>query len=207
MAFDSFKDYMYYLLPGPLKKFGKSVSGWYKLMAIIGALMDEAKTQLVWAREQSIILSCSPELLELHGSERDMPRLKDEDLGAYRLRLIMKGVLARQAGTNEGIKTAVKALGYDNSYVEPYYLVDPTRWAEFIVWLRTSKKSQVSLNDFSVIDLEVMKVKPASALPNYGVDFGSNITIESSVIFGTFMEPRCGTFRCGQYPPQRSDLN
>ena len=205
MAVTKFKDYMSFLLPAPLKKVFSSKNDWNALMQVIGELFDSTKSELMWGREQTMIRTCSPELLGQHGLERDMPRLKGEDMEAYRLRLTMKAIIAKRAGTNEGIKIAVKALGYDNSYVEPYYEIDPDRWAEFIVWLRTTSKTQISLNDFSVIDAEVMKVKPASALPNYGVEFGSNIDIESEYLYGGIMEPLCGTFYCGAYPPERSD--
>lgn len=205
MAFDKFSDYMYYLLPAPLKKLVKSKNSFYALCKVVGKLFDDTKAEFMWVREQHMLGTCSVDLLELHGSERDMPRLKDEDIEAYRVRLAMKYLIAQEAGTNEGIKTALKALGYDNSYVEPYYLIDSTRWAEFIVWLRSSKKLQTSLNDFAVIDTEIMKVKSASSMPNYGVEFGSEILIESAFVFGSILQPRCGTFKCGAYPPQRGD--
>lgn len=207
MTFNKFKDYLFYLLPGALRKISTAKNCFYMLFELAGNLFDENKRLLFWEREQSMILTCDDELLPIHGIERDMPRLKDEPILDYRYRLLMKADIARTAGTNEGVKTAVKVLGFDNSYVQPYYEIDPTRWAEFIVWLRSSKRSQISLNDFEIIDHEVMKVKPASALPNYGVEFSSDIEINSTFHIGTLIQPLCGTFKCGTYPPVRSDLS
>ncbi|WP_018752683.1 hypothetical protein [Paenibacillus sanguinis] len=167
--FEKFSDYMFYLLFGPLKKVIKKGNQFYIFFKVIGKLFDRSKQDIFRVREESMLISASELLLDEHGRERDMPRLKGEDLESYRMRLMMKNVIAEQAGTKNGILVALKALGYDQSYIEPYYLYDPARWAEFIVYL--GSKTPPGVNSLSVINAEVMKLKPARSKPNYGIRF------------------------------------
>ncbi|WP_018750719.1 hypothetical protein [Paenibacillus sanguinis] len=167
--FEKFVDYMYYLLFGPLKKVIKKNNQFYIFFKVISKLFDQTKQDIFRVREESMIISASERILEEHGRERDMPRLKGEDIESYRMRLLMKNVIAEQAGTKNGILTALKALGYDQSYIEPYYLYDPDRWAEFIIYL--GSKTPPGVNSLSVINAEVMKIKPARSKPNYGIRF------------------------------------
>ncbi|MEF2968367.1 hypothetical protein V3851_23670 [Paenibacillus sp. M1] len=200
--FEKFVDYMFYLLFGPLKKVIKKSNQFYIFFKVIGKLFDQTKQDIFKVREESMIISASELMLEIHGAERDMPRLKGEDVESYRMRLLMKNVIAEQAGTKNGILTALKALGYDQSYIEPYYIYDPERWAEFIVYLGSS--TPPGINDIAIIDGEVMKVKPARSKPNYGIEegAGTNVVMQSSFDAGMTGLPLCGTILCGVWPSQ-----
>lgn len=92
-----------------------------------------------------------------------MSRLEGEDVESYRTRLSMKGVISEWSGTKTGILYALAALGYDESTIEPFSYQDPERWAEFIVFLKGSKQS--GINNLTVIDAEVRKVKEGSSKP------------------------------------------
>lgn len=198
--FEKFSDYMYYLLFGPLKKVIKKGNQFYIFFKVIGKLFDRTKQDIFRVREESMIISASELMLDEHGRERDMPRLKGEDIESYRMRLLMKNVIAEQAGTKNGILTALKALGYDKSYIEPYYIHDPDRWAEFLVYLSSS--APIGVNDIAILDNEVMKVKPARSKPNYAIEEGVGNQLVMQSGFEAWMTglPLCGTILCGTWP-------
>lgn len=193
--FETFADYMFSLLFGPLKKARKAANQFYIFFKVVGPAFDEVKQDIFIVRRESMIATASPVMLPVHGADRDMPRLQGEDAEAYRLRLLMKGAIARTAGSSKGILYALAALGYEQSYIEPMYLEDPTRWAEFIVFLRGAAQSGV--NDLDLINAEVMKVKDGGSLPSYGVDAGNNVQILSVIQSGMTGFPICGVAVCG----------
>lgn len=196
--FDKFKDYMYYLLHGPLKKIIKKNNQFYILFKVFGKLFDKTKEDIFKVREQLIILTASERMLEEHGIDRSMKRLKGEDTESYRRRLLMKNIIAEKAGTNEGILLALSSLGYESSRIEPYYLYDPTLWAEFIIYL--DGKNQSNIRDLDIINEEVMKVKPASAKPNYGTEKQANLVLEIDFKAQYINYPICGAYICGTHP-------
>ncbi len=205
--FKAFGDYIYYLLTMPFKKVAEKTNQWYIFSQVVGTLFDDAMQDLVWVRKQKRLDTCDDATLQLHGAERDMPRLTGETYDAWRARLKRKGEIARQAGTSTAIALAVDALGYSGSRVEPYYLYDTDKWAEFIVWLRFGSSSVgAAASDLTLVDTEVCKVKQASSLPNYGVEAAQGVEITKSVIFGQWYTPWCGTFYCGQYPPRSDEI-
>lgn len=200
--FDKFVDYMYYLLPGPLKKIPRKLNQFYIFLRAAGKLFDQTQQDIFRVREELIIISASEIMLTEHGRDRAMPRLPGENVEAYRQRLLLKPKIAAQAGTTSGIILALQAMGYEQSYCVPMYLQDPTRWAEFIVYLGSSLPS--SINDLTVIDAEVMRVKPAYTLPSYGIEEGQTEVFAMQSSFATVLtgSPFCGTILCGTWPQQ-----
>ncbi len=196
--FEKFQDYMYYLLFSPLKKVAKANNQFYILFKVIGKLFDKLKQDIFRVREESMVISASPRMLEEHGRDRRMNRLKGESIENYRTRLSMKNIIAEQAGTELGILLALKALGYEQSRIEPFYIHDPSRWAEFLVYL--GSKQQSGVNDIAIIDKEVMKVKPASAKPNYGIGSESGIIIKPDSKYIPVEYPICNVLICNTYP-------
>ncbi|SHI88198.1 serine/arginine repetitive matrix protein 2 [Lutispora thermophila] len=197
-GFKEFGEYMFSLLFTPLRKGKKAANQFYIFFKVVGKLFDDTKRDIFRVRAESMVISASEVMLPEHGKDRDMPRLKGEDIEAYRTRLSMKAIIAEQAGTREGVLLALKALGYEQSYIEPFYKTDPERWAEFIIFLRGKNPS--GINDIRIIDAEVMKVKEASAKPNYGVDSGNVLGIRSMGQSGFSGYPLCGTVVCGIFP-------
>lgn len=196
--FDTFGEYMFDLLLGPLKRGKQSANQFRIFFRVIGRLFDSMKQDVFRVRDEANVASASPVMLPVHGQDCDMPRLEGEDAEAYRTRLSMKGLISEWGGTKKGILYALTALGYDQSYIEPFALQDPERWAEFIVFLKGSKQSGV--NNLAVIDSEVMKVKEGSSLPSYGLDAGNTINIASKFEAGMSAYPRCGEIACGVFP-------
>lgn len=190
-------EYLYFLLPSALKRTVKKLNPFWSLFKVLGRHIDEVQSAIFNIREHSMILTCPPELLPVFGTDYDMPRLKGEDIEAYRLRLLSKADIAKLAGTKQGLALSLRSLGYEKSYIEPFYRLDPARWAEFIIWLRGEKVT--GINDLSVIHSEVMKVKEAGSKPNYGVDTGNLEVTQSTLSSGEQYMPLCGEVVCGCY--------
>lgn len=196
--FDTFGEYMFELLFAPLKKGKRSVNQFFIFFRVVGKIFDGMKRDIFRVRDEANVASASPVMLPVHGQDRDMPRLDGEDIEAYRTRLSMKGLIASKAGTKAGVLAALTSLNYEESYIEPFSKQDPERWAEFIVFLRGSKQSNV--NDLRVIDAEVRKVKEGSSKPSYGIDAGNVIEISSGLSVSVSRYPRCGEIVCGVFP-------
>ena len=95
-------------------------------------------------------------------------------------------------------RSALTALGYEQSRLEPMYRQDPERWAEFTVWLKGEKPS--SVYNLKVIDDEICKIKEGSSLPAYGMESGNRLVFRSRLECGLSDYPRCGQLVCGVWP-------
>lgn len=177
----SFADYLYLLLPSPLKTIGKKVNSFWTLCRVLGRHCDELKETLLDVREQFMIITCSPTLLPIIGGERDMPRLDGEEIEQYRLRLTMKNIIAERAGTTRGIVALVKSLGFESVRVEPLFETDPTRWAEATVWI---SGGGLAIDDRDILQAELDTIKPASAL----VRLAHEQVFGGTIFFGTYVE-------------------
>lgn len=160
-ALNSFSDYFYLLLPSALKKVGEKSNRFWTLCKVLGRQFDECKAAILSVREHSMLLSCAPDILPVSGHEREMPRLKSEEVDPYRRRLVLKRIVAEQAGTNPGIVSAVRSLGHDTVWIEPIYMADPERWAEANVWIDSGA---LVLEGREAIRQTLNDIKPASAL-------------------------------------------
>lgn len=156
---DSFGEYMFSLLFAPLKRAKRASNQFYIFFKIVGTPFDDLKQQVFKLREESSILTCSDEMLVVHGQDRDMPRLKGESLEGYRTRLAMQGIIAKKAGTNEGIRYLAKAFGYDNVEIEPSYIEG--HWAEAIVRFIGG---DIVLDDRELLLQELNRIKPARTI-------------------------------------------
>lgn len=120
------------------------------------------------------------------------------NVGHYRTRLSMKGIISQWSGTRRGVLYALTALGYDRSRIELFADQDAERWAEFIIFLNSSKPSGIT--NLSVIDGQVRKVKEGSSKPAYGMETIGGLIIQSRLQTGFSRYPRCGEIVCGVWP-------
>lgn len=150
---------MYSLLFGPLKRGKKALNQFYIFCSVVGRSFDRVKATFLKVREESSVLTCSPVMLPVHGADRDMPRLRGETLENYRVRLALKGLIAENAGTNNGIYYLARGFGYDNVNVEPG--AKPDHWAEATVWLIGGN---IVLADRELLLRELDKIKPARTI-------------------------------------------
>ena len=165
MDIKNFGDYIYYLLHAPFKQVKQAVNQWKVYSKVIGKLFDDVKDKFFKVREASFIAS-APErfLIEIIGLERNMLMLKGEDIESYRMRLMLKGEIAKKAGTKAGILLTASSLGYNESEIVSCYTYDKDRWAEFDLHLSGSNLS--SINELNTIAEEIRKVKQASSRCN-----------------------------------------
>lgn len=164
--FKTFGEYMFYLLNAPLKK-NKETNQFHIFFQVMGEEFDDLKGAILRLRLETLITTASTSMLDIHGQERDMYRIKGEDDAGFRKRLKMKGVIAELAGSEKGIRLALEAVGYENCSIEPLWKSVPERWAEFYVDFRMQNLDEGNPIDFECIKREVMKVKQASTKPNY----------------------------------------
>ena len=190
--FGTFGEYMFDLLFAPLKRGKRAANQFYIFFKVVGRIFDGMKKDVFRVRSEANVASASPVMLPVHGQDRDMPRLEGEDVESYRTRLSMKGVISEWSGTKTGILYALAALGYEESTIQPFSYQGPERWAEFIVFLKGSKQS--GINNLTVIDAEVRKVKEGSSKPAYGAEAGNGIEgrVKSAVGIGALMADGIG---------------
>ena len=135
--FETFGEYMFDLLPAPLKRGVQAVNQFFIFVKVAGREFDDMKKILFRVRDEANVVTASPPMLAVHGQDRNMPRLPGEDDETYRMRLAMKGLISEWGGTKKGILYALAALGYLDCTVQPLVFTDPDRWAEFLVSIRT----------------------------------------------------------------------
>ena len=134
---ENFIEYMWYLLTAPLKKLKKSLNQWYIFCKVFGRRFDEAKEDILRARDEGMVATCSQQMLPVHGAERGLARYKGEDPENFRSRIAMYDEICKLGGTNEGVLLAVKALGYASPELirANDWMPDSgkDRWAEFYI--------------------------------------------------------------------------
>ncbi len=159
--FERFGDYMFFLLNAPLKKMKQGKNQLKIFFSVTGELFDGMKADLFRLRDQRMISTAEPIMLEVIGQDRDMYRHQGEGIEQYRRRLQMKAVIAEMAGTAEGLKLALEMIGYPECTIEPLYLTDRSRWAE--IYINVPVRRDIN---YDAILTETLKVKPARTLPH-----------------------------------------
>ena len=186
---ESFVEYMWYLLTTPLKKIRKTLNKWYILCQVFGRRFDEAKQDILRARKEGMIATCSQEMLQIHAADRQLSRYKDEDLENFRSRIAMYEEICKLGGTNEGILLAIRTLGYKspalfrtndvigyNNILNGSWVLNGSRtlgdntcsnrWAEFYVVITMNPDEQIPIN-FSILQKTVRRWKEVGAKDNY----------------------------------------
>ena len=111
---ENFIEYMWYLLTTPFKKVKKGLNEWYILCRVFGKRFDEVKEDILRARDEGMVATCSHEMLPLHGADRKFTQYAGEQPENYRSRIAMWEELYKLGGTNEGILLALRTLGYSS---------------------------------------------------------------------------------------------
>ncbi len=181
--YNTFAEYMYYLLTSPYKKVKKSANQFYALCLVIGKVFDDLKSSINSSRESTIIISANESFLDEHGKDRNMPRLADEEVETYRTRLSMKAIIAESAGTKQGIQIALNSLGFINADIFAVRLYDPLRWAEFYVFIEADEIDLI--RNFAIVKTVVRDVKPARSLPNYWFRVSKDL-VENNLVSDQF---------------------
>lgn len=188
--FDSFVEYMWYLFTAPYKKVKKSINNWYILCQVFGKRFDEAKEDILRARDEGMVATCCHDMLQIHGADRRLVRYEGEDLENYRSRIAMYEEICRLGGTNEGVLLAVKTLGYDSpKLVRASELMEDAwdRWAEFYIVIDMDMDGKFPIS-FKILQKNVRLWKEVGAKDNYFFSFHTtspvcNITDDCRIVF------------------------
>lgn len=125
------------LPPGRYPRPGGSADG---AVWMLGGLLDELVQTETDAVLDWIATQAREEALSLIGRGRGLERYPGETLEAYRTRVVAALEFWQQAGTERGIRLALKQLGYESSLV-PVRTYDAARWSEFDVYLYADTRS------------------------------------------------------------------
>lgn len=165
--FEKFSDYMFNLVHYPLKVL-KEKSKIYILFKVVGLQYDDIKNKVLEVCRQTNINTATDIYLDKLAIDRNMFRYENEEDSQLRKRLIAKVDIMKKSGTKQGIILALNSLGY-NAEIEPCYLYDKERWAEFYIVIIEDIDN--SYYKFDIIKKTVMEVKQASSKPNYAYKF------------------------------------
>lgn len=187
---ENFIEYMWYLLTTPLKKLKKTLNKWYILCKVFGRRFDEVKEDILRARDEGMVATCSHEMLPVHGADRRLTRYEGEHPENYRSRIAMYDELCKLGGTNEGVLLAVKTLGYASPVLvraneltgfvhftlDGSWLLDGSRtlesdtlenrWAEFYIVIVMDADEEHPIS-FDIMRKTVRKWKEVGAKDNY----------------------------------------
>lgn len=166
--YDKYRDYMYYLLTSPFKRVKKNLNQWYILFRVLGSRFDDAMESLYAAAEQTMVASCSPEMLAVHAEDRGLKKYDGEEEENFRARIALYREVCRLGGTNQGILLAARTLGYKDVAVETVKKLkgDKERWAEFYVLVRVEAGQEFPI-PFAVFRKEIQRWKEVGAKDNY----------------------------------------
>ena len=167
---ENFIQYMWYLVTTPLKKLKKALNKWYILCKVFGRRLDETKEDILRARDEGMVATCSHEMLPVHGADRRLTRYEGEHPENYRSRIAMYDELCKLGGTNEGVLLAVRTLGYEAPrLVRANDLMGDAqgeRWAEFYIIIELDADRKLPIR-FSILQKTVRKWKEVGAKDNY----------------------------------------
>lgn len=168
---ENFIEYMWYLLTTPFKKLKKSLNQWYILCRVFGRRFDEIKEDILRARDEGMVATCSQEMLSVHGADRGLTRYEGEEPENFRSRISMYDELCKLGGTNEGVLLAVQTLGYPSPVIvrandRDWVLSDEDRWAEFYIVLNMDIDQEYPIG-FNILQKAVRKWKEVGAKDNY----------------------------------------
>lgn len=165
---DSFVEYLWYLLTYPFKQVKKSVNSWYLLCRVLGRRLDGAKEELLRARDEGMVATCSEELLEIHAADRGLSRYEGETAENFRVRIANYEEVCRLGGSNEGVRLAVESLGYQEVQIlsAPEWTGETERWAEFYV-IVTLPVDDNHPTSFEILKRDVRATKEVGAKDCY----------------------------------------
>lgn len=166
--FDKFADYLFYLLPGPYKLVKKQVNQWYILFRVLGAALDEAQGDLERALDETMVATCSVDLLPYFAEEKGLYRYKDEDDESFRSRIAMHDDYINNGGMRDSLIAAAMALGYKD--VAHIWCRDEDmsedRWAEFVIQCMLHGAEEHPAR-YELLRKEIGKYKESTSYDNY----------------------------------------
>ncbi len=200
---ENFTEYMWYLLTTPLKKLKRVLNKWYILCRVFGRRFDEAKEDILRARDEGMVATCSHEMLPVHGADRRLTRYEGELLENFRSRIAMHEEICKLGGTNEGVLLAVKTLGYASpvlvradklqEFNKPQMSGDDipvNRWAEFYIIIMMNAWEEHPIS-FGILRKNVRMWKEVGAKDNYLFKYNLSIGRMGNVNLTRILYRKC----------------
>lgn len=110
------------------------------LLEALGAVLDEHASMAATGVAARYGDRAPGDGLSLIGAERGVSRHPEESEEAYRARVLGAWEYWQWAGTERGVRIALRQLGYDST-ITPVRVYDTARWAEFDVYLYAATRS------------------------------------------------------------------
>lgn len=173
---ENFMEYMWYLLTTPFKRVRKSANKWYALCKVLGKRFDEAKEDILRARDEGMVATCCHEMLPVHGADRRLVRYDGEHPEKFRERIAKYERICILGGTNEGVLLAVQTLGFKNPEIKTVTELygDTDRWAEFYVILPVDIDLEYPIS-IPLLKKGVRTTKEVGAKDNYLFSFSIDV--------------------------------
>ncbi len=181
---ENFVEYMWYLFTSPYKKIKKDLNKWYILCRVFGRRFDEIKEDILRARDEGMVATCSHEMLPVHGADRKLSRYEGEMAENFRSRIAMHEEVCRLGGTDEGMILAIRALGFLEVEKKTIKEMcgDSERWAEFCIIFTADLGSEYPIG-LKILRKEVRKIKEVGAKDNYLVRLRGEMHLEDTAQF------------------------
>ena len=124
-------DYLWWLLPGYLKKKERTASlvAWF--CDVWGGILDTARTTLIDIIPQLLVETATGEYLDMLARARQIFRGQGESDGSLRIRVLAAHEIKRKGGTIPGMENGLAAIGYTAEVEEPNTGTD--KWSRFVV--------------------------------------------------------------------------
>lgn len=170
-------DYLWDLLRSALRAVLPSdVRIWVDTLA---SSLADLKQAIYSLRRAWVLATAAGEALDLHGQDRGLPRYPGETDDLYRRRLQAAYYIYAMGGTNDGLKEALRVLGYPNAEIYELFkdgVVTPlhngqslynaaaahrggNRWAEFKVLTDIEQDRPFTANDLALAKQTIKKTK------------------------------------------------
>jgi hypothetical protein len=155
-------DYLWWLLPGFLKKKDREASLVGALCAVWGGLLDDARTTLSETIPLMLVETATGDWLDRLARARRIFRGGGESDESLRTRVLAACTIKQKGGTLPGMIEGLTALGYGVEVLEPFEGTD--KWSRFVVRLLTWDGI---VQDQMIVFSAVRALKPAHAKAHY----------------------------------------
>ena len=136
--------------PGPLSAIAKG-----------GAFaLDQARTAILWVRDQFIPERCHEEYIKRHAAARVISNKHyRETPGQYRSRVVHAYDWHLKGGIVRGLVQILEHYGFEHVVVYNLRQEDPARWAEFRIYVRPA--FWMETEDYQLLEFLCNEFKPA----------------------------------------------
>lgn len=157
----NWSEYLFFLLHRIFKRGIRKGSDADKLTQALGPEYAAAQESIYLLREQAKVLTATGKGLDMCGKDRKMPRFAGEKDEAYQRRLLKAYSYYQSIGRISTTESALRALGYEDVTIYPFYPIDPTRWSQFYLVFNLPAGGTLNETDWLVIYKTINKMKPS----------------------------------------------